>query len=289
MLTPQNNLLATALSQEAGLKPEESQALANFIGNSLAASAGAAGGLAGGGNLTTSVLTGAGSAGNIYQYNQLADIGTAKGVAAALSGAGVGYTVVEGGLLLVPGLGVAIAIGAATGAVIYYVNTESGQKNLQQAVDIVSSVFQGSVKTTPIAVQASNNDGGNAPKDGQASTSAKPPVSESASLPPNEPDEDGDKNSNISKNIDEGRQGKHVPGHNNNINPNKSDLLKEIDPQELLDGVHSGKYTIKGYDQRNGNPIVDFGKPIGEVKGKITNLGKIHSGKNGAHIVPHVP
>ena len=80
-----------------------------------------------------------------------------------------------------------------------------------------------------------------------------------------------------------------MPQHNNYL-PGKSPINSNINPQELLDGVHSGKYPIISKGSR-GNVIVDFGKPIGvdNRTGLPTNLGAVHSGKNGAHIVPHNP
>ena len=93
----------------------------------------------------------------------------------------------------------------------------------------------------------------------------------------------------LSTKIHPGAQGKHMPQHNNYL-PGKSPINSNINPQELLDGVHSGKYPIISKGSR-GNVIVDFGKPIGvdNRTGLPTNLGAVHSGKNGAHIVPHNP
>ena len=69
-----------------------------------------------------------------------------------------------------------------------------------------------------------------------------------------------------------------------------SALSKNINPQELLDGIHTGKYPVISRGAR-GDVVVDFGKPIGidNASGAITNFGTIHSGKNGAHIVPANP
>lgn len=84
-------------------------------------------------------------------------------------------------------------------------------------------------------------------------------------------------------------QGKHIIGHNNHTD-GKSALSKNINPQELLDGIHTGKYPVISRGAR-GDVVVDFGKPIGidNASGAITNFGTIHSGKNGAHIVPANP
>jgi hypothetical protein len=92
---------------------------------------------------------------------------------------------------------------------------------------------------------------------------------------------------NLPKNIHLGQQGKHIPGHNN-FTPGRSPLADGVNPQQLLDGVHSGGYPIIRMTPR-GQPVVDFGKAIGQFDGKGTQFGIIHYGKNGAHIVPANP
>ncbi|WP_425221573.1 polymorphic toxin type 50 domain-containing protein [Pseudomonas sp.] len=92
--------------------------------------------------------------------------------------------------------------------------------------------------------------------------------------------------SDLPFNIHAGQQGKHIRGHNN-FEEGRSYFNDGIDPAELLSGVHSGKYPVVGAGAR-GNPIVDFGRPIG-VDGRTglsVTRGQIHYGKNGAHIVP---
>jgi len=93
---------------------------------------------------------------------------------------------------------------------------------------------------------------------------------------------------NLAKNIHMGQQGKHIEGHNNYL-PGRSTLLKHIDSQKLLDSVHDGSNIIVDLGSR-GNPIVDFGKPIGiDAKTRIlTQYGQLHTGKKGVHIVPHI-
>lgn len=91
----------------------------------------------------------------------------------------------------------------------------------------------------------------------------------------------------LSKDIHSGQQGKHIPGHNN-YTPGRSPLLDGIDPQKLLNGVHSGEYKIIRMTPRN-QPVVNFVKPIGNYEGQPTNYGIVHYGKNGAHIVPANP
>ncbi len=97
------------------------------------------------------------------------------------------------------------------------------------------------------------------------------------------------KASNIGTKIHDGAQGKHIIGHNN-YTPGKSTLNRNINPQELLDGIHSGIYPVISKGVR-GNIVVDFGKVIG-IDGKSglsTNFGTIHSSKHGVHIVPASP
>lgn len=92
--------------------------------------------------------------------------------------------------------------------------------------------------------------------------------------------------SDLPTNIHIGQQGKHIKGHNN-FEEGRSYFNQGVDPAELLGGVHSGKYPIVGAGSR-GNPIVDFGRPIGVDgrTGQSVTKGQIHYGKNGAHIVP---
>ena len=86
-----------------------------------------------------------------------------------------------------------------------------------------------------------------------------------------------------------GKQGKHIPGHNNFI-PGRSPLTHK-NPQSLLDNF-AGKGQPVGKVPR-GQPgfkeRVDFGEVIGEVGGNPTTKGIIHHSKNGAHIVPANP
>jgi len=92
--------------------------------------------------------------------------------------------------------------------------------------------------------------------------------------------------SDLPINIHMGQQGKHIKGHNN-FEEGRSYFNQGVDPAELLAGVHSGKYPVVGAGSR-GNPIVDFGRPIGVDgrTGQSVTRGQIHYGKNGAHIVP---
>ena len=87
--------------------------------------------------------------------------------------------------------------------------------------------------------------------------------------------------------INPGKQGKHVPGHNN-FQPGKSELTHP-DPQGLLDrGAGTGV-------QHGNKEVVDFGEPIGthvapDGTRTPTTRGTIHYDQSGgAHIVPAKP
>ncbi|OZI47990.1 polymorphic toxin type 50 domain-containing protein [Bordetella genomosp. 5] len=72
--------------------------------------------------------------------------------------------------------------------------------------------------------------------------------------------------------------------------PGRSYLFDGVDPQKLLNGALAGEFPVVGYSSR-GQPIVDFGRDIGvdASSGSATRYGTLHSGKNGAHIVPANP
>lgn len=97
------------------------------------------------------------------------------------------------------------------------------------------------------------------------------------------------KTKGVSKNINSGKQGKHIKGHNN-YQEGKSILKK--DAQSLLDDFHSGK--VKSSQKINNTKTrVDFGENIGNYvneKGiSPTSKGIIHNSNKGAHIVPSRP
>jgi filamentous hemagglutinin len=110
----------------------------------------------------------------------------------------------------------------------------------------------------------------------------------------------GDKSDNIPRDLDgnvllhEGKQGKHVPGHNN-YQPGKS--IFTGDAQELLNN-HAGTGNNLRSDPI-GTPgtreVVDFGQEIGSYVDRSsgeeipTRIGIIHYSKTGAHIVPSNP
>jgi filamentous hemagglutinin len=95
--------------------------------------------------------------------------------------------------------------------------------------------------------------------------------------------------------IHEGQQGKHVPGHNN-FEPGKSELT-DPSPQDLLDkGAGTGQQVGNVPSGQPGSKErVDFGKNIGTYVDPVTgqrsptNIGIIHNGSRGSHIVPSRP
>lgn len=86
------------------------------------------------------------------------------------------------------------------------------------------------------------------------------------------------------KEINEGKQGKHLPGHNN-FQEGKSELTISISEANSLVKEHSGKGTPLGDNKER----VEFGKVIGnyvdpDTKEKQpTTVGIIHYSKNGTH------
>lgn len=92
------------------------------------------------------------------------------------------------------------------------------------------------------------------------------------------------------KEINEGKQGKHIPGHNN-FQEGKSELTISMSEANELVESFSGKGTPLGDNKER----VDFGKVIGNyvdpnTKEKHpTTLGVIHYSKSGTHIVPARP
>ncbi|SDR45760.1 polymorphic toxin type 50 domain-containing protein [Pseudovibrio sp. Tun.PSC04-5.I4] len=113
-------------------------------------------------------------------------------------------------------------------------------------------------------------------------------------------DDDEDRNEsakgdNDPPKIEEAKQGKHIPGHNNHT-PGRSEL-DDLDPQKLIDN-HAGKGEQVGklpVGEPGSKERVDFGKVIGKYVDPITGdkvpttKGIIHYGKKGVHIVPSRP
>ena len=92
------------------------------------------------------------------------------------------------------------------------------------------------------------------------------------------------------KKLNEGKQGKHIPGHNN-YQEGKSELtISMSEADDLVD-----KYSGKGTPVSDIKERVDFGQIIGNYKDPITNdsipttVGIIHYSKSGTHIVPARP
>ena len=96
--------------------------------------------------------------------------------------------------------------------------------------------------------------------------------------------------SSYPKEINEGKQGKHIPGHNN-FQQGKSELTISIVEAGKLVEQYSGKGTPVGDNKER----VDFGKIIGIYKDQSTgesmptSIGIIHYSKTGTHIVPARP
>jgi RHS repeat-associated protein len=95
--------------------------------------------------------------------------------------------------------------------------------------------------------------------------------------------------------IEEGKQGKHVPGHNN-FEPGKSELTHP-NPQSLID-EHKGTGQQVGstpVGEAGSRERVDFGTNIGVYVDPATGQrspttnGIIHESKKGVHIVPARP
>ena len=99
--------------------------------------------------------------------------------------------------------------------------------------------------------------------------------------------------SGIPETIHEGKQGKHIVGHNNFIE-NKSELT--VDAQELLDDFHSGNVVdANNIRDDNTQARVEFNKVIGiyvnpDTKERSeTTIGKVVGSKTGTHIIPMRP
>jgi RHS repeat-associated protein len=92
-----------------------------------------------------------------------------------------------------------------------------------------------------------------------------------------------------------GKQGKHIPGHNNYI-PGRG-ILTHPDPQGLVDrGAHTGRQIGSvPVGQAGSKELVDFGEDIGTVTGPNgeqipTSVGVIHyAGDGTVHVVPTRP
>lgn len=101
---------------------------------------------------------------------------------------------------------------------------------------------------------------------------------------------DSSKFDSFPKGINDGKQGKHIPGHKN-FQQGKSELSISIMEANRLVDVYSGKGTSIGDNKER----VDFGMNIGYYIDPVTGakhpttVGIIHYSKSGTHIVPARP
>jgi hypothetical protein len=96
--------------------------------------------------------------------------------------------------------------------------------------------------------------------------------------------------SNYPKTLNESKQGKHIPGHNN-YQEGKSELTITMSEASNLVSQFSGKGMPIGDNKER----VNFRKTIGIYKDPLTGtsvrttIGVIHYSKTGTHIVPARP
>ena len=100
------------------------------------------------------------------------------------------------------------------------------------------------------------------------------------------------KSSEVNKNINPEKQGRHILGHELYIE-GRSYLLDEVNPQELVD-IYHGTGDVK--TDRNGNwdnkeyitASINIGVDVNPKTGMhtVTNRFAIHYSKTGTHIVP---
>lgn len=94
--------------------------------------------------------------------------------------------------------------------------------------------------------------------------------------------------------LEEGKQGKHIRGHNN-YQPGKSYLTISMEEAKTLVERYSGTGQPVSQDESNRKERVDFGQTIGYVKDRNTGeetettWGTIHHSAKGTHIVPCNP
>lgn len=97
------------------------------------------------------------------------------------------------------------------------------------------------------------------------------------------------------KQIEEGKQGKHIPGHNNYTEGRSYLTMDAKEIQELANKyAGTGKLQRDGQGHWNHKEIVNMGKTIGVYKdlaGKElpTTIATIHYSKKGIHVVPAKP
>lgn len=97
------------------------------------------------------------------------------------------------------------------------------------------------------------------------------------------------------KQIEEGKQGKHILGHDNYIEGRSYLTVDTNEIQELINKyAGTGRLQRDGQGHWNHKEVVTMGKNIGvykDLKGKKlpTNIATIHYSKKGVHVVPAKP
>ena len=96
--------------------------------------------------------------------------------------------------------------------------------------------------------------------------------------------------------VHEGKQGKHIAGHNNYVGGRSIITISSEKLQSLI-YKHAGTGDIirTRKDTWNNKEVVDFGESIGEYIDRETgermqtSVGTIHYSKDGIHVVPAKP
>ena len=97
------------------------------------------------------------------------------------------------------------------------------------------------------------------------------------------------------KQIEEGKQGKHILGHNNYIEGRSYLTVDTNEIQQLINKyAGTGRLQRDGQGHWNHKEVVAMGKNIGvykDLKGKElqTDITTIHYSKKGVHVVPAKP
>ncbi|WP_459772695.1 hemagglutinin repeat-containing protein [Asaia astilbis] len=226
----------------------------------------------------------------------LVGLGAQARIAAfGLKGAHTGLGVAErglgsGALALVRGGRGTVTVGEVAAAL----KSPLAQKEAKEALNTALKAYQAYQNidaTTGEQHTSSDQTGGGGNGQEQSTQQAASAETVGAdSLPPNGEEPSGEESKQKpNPKLHEGAQGKHLEGHRNYDETRGRSVITE-DPEELLQGVISGKYKI--IREGNGKYVVDFGKKIGRfggASGPESQFGTVHTGKNGSHIVPANP